>query len=100
MMQRESKMNRISGKAKTTFSKEDGFEITIDWDAQVDRKNTGGWGVGFNQSLAKRLAAAVDAQKAFEVLGIHTDVDGKTYVSWEFKVFGRRMDTDLRRLGF
>jgi hypothetical protein len=92
-------MASLRATAKITQG-DDGFSVTIDWDANVDRKNTGGWSVGPDRKLADRLAACVNAQKAFTNAHIDKDVNGKTYVAWTSQVLGRRMNADLKRLGF
>ncbi len=47
-----------------------------------------------------RLSAAIRAQKAIKNPSIKTDIGGKTYVSFDIEVIGRRMNADLKRLGF
>jgi hypothetical protein len=90
----------ITGTAKV--EKRDGsIFITVVWNAEVDRKNGGGWSVPGNRTnLAARLACAIDNQMAFTIKGIETDINGKTYVSWNSNVRGRYMDFDLKKIGF
>jgi hypothetical protein len=67
----------------------------------VDRPETGGWAVGPQRAiLAKRLAAAINAGVVCTNPVVKTDVNGKTYVSHDHGVMGRRMNADLKRLGF
>lgn len=80
------------------------YSVTIEWDAPVDRKNTGGWVVNTAKN-AQRLARCINDQKAFKVNGngqgdILTDIDGKTYVNWQGLVYGKRLNSDLKKLGY
>jgi len=92
-------MTEIKGTAKIKPWDSPGFfSVTIDWDANVVRKNTGGWVVP--AKYANRLAAAINAQKAFKNVRILTDDNGNTYVGWESLVWGKRLNKDLTNLGF
>jgi hypothetical protein len=69
--------------------------------AALDRPD----GIGFGLSLAKRalaerLVRAINAGAVFTRPEIKVDVNGATYVSSGCAVLGRRMNADLRRLGF
>lgn len=69
----------------------------------TDRLPIMGWSLGARASargLAERLRSAILAGKVFGPATIRTDVNGKTYVSADAFVLGRRMNADLRRLGF
>lgn len=65
----------------------------------VDRPTTGGIAVS-NAKLAARLAAAINAGVVYTDARVATDVNGKTYVAARSMVLGRRLNADLRRLGF
>lgn len=83
---------------------EDNSSIHINpiW-AGVDRPNTGGWCVpndAKGKKLAKRLAAAIMAGACAKFQKVSTDRNGKTYVSCGHEVIGRRINADLKRLGF
>lgn len=68
---------------------------------QVDRLHIAGWGVGKNPKLATRLARAVAAGVVLKNASIKHDIHGKRYVSADqTTVMGRRMNADLKRLGF
>lgn len=67
----------------------------------VNRPYLYGWSVGDDLKLADRLKAAILAGKVFGPASIKVDVNGKTYVSTSSTaVLGRRMNADLKRLGF
>lgn len=70
----------------------------------VDRRSGYGWGfrdTARNRALAARLCAAIEAGVVGSPAGILTDCGGATYVkSGGAFVLGRRMNADLRRLGF
>ena len=89
--------------AKATVSR-DSSRITVDitWSgAKLDRPCTGGFGLRANdQELAARLCAAINAQAVEVDPVVMRDVNGKTYVSSTSRVMGRRMNADLKRLGF
>lgn len=68
-------------------------------DGELDRPNTGGWVVG-RRDLVDRLVAALMAGVVCEDPHVEVDVDGNTYVATTRRVLGRRMNADLRRLGF
>lgn len=51
-------------------------------------------------ALAARLKSAIDAGAAFPDPVLKTDVNGKTYVSHGLAVLGRRLNADLKALGF
>ena len=67
--------------------------------AGVDRPNNGGWFCE-DMAIAKRLKAAIDANKAADVECIATDIHEKTYVKTNRKVYGRYMNSCLKELGF
>lgn len=67
--------------------------------ADVDRPVTHGY-VCTNRKIAERLARAISAGAVFNVTGVGTDVNGKTYLIYSSRVLGRRMNADLRALGF
>jgi len=65
----------------------------------VDRSYTHGWEV--KEKLVKRLVAALEGEAA-KVTDpkVMTDINGKTYVSFDLPVMGRTMNADLKRLGY
>ena len=80
------------------------YLVDVYWDASVDRKCTGGWVVD-SEKNARRLERCINDQKAFKVNGngqgeIVTDINGKTYVNWQGLVWGKRLNADLKRLGY
>jgi hypothetical protein len=65
----------------------------------VDR--TRSYGIWVNrQSLASRLKAGILAGVVFPVTGVGTDVNGETYAEFTHNVLARRLNADLRNLGF
>jgi hypothetical protein len=93
--------------AKAVITDElNGITVSVEWTVPgmtLDRPNTGGWGLGHGRTapaLAKRLAAAVDAQVAYSTPEVRTDIYGQTYVSAASRVSGRMLNVDLSRLGF
>jgi hypothetical protein len=69
--------------------------------AGVDRTQTRSISVPYNKAkMAARVAAAINSQKAVGNPKVATDVEGKTYVSFESKIMGRYMEKCLRELGF
>ncbi len=62
-----------------------------------------GWGLNDNKrdrALAARLARAITAGAAYSNLRVCVDVNGNTYACGDTNVLGRRMNADLKRLGF
>ena len=72
--------------------------------AGVDRSEAMAFGLGEpndrRHALALRLVRAIEAGAVFTAPEIKTDVNGKTFVSAGSEVIGRRMNADLKRLGF
>lgn len=67
----------------------------------TDRERVFGWAIPPKQeALASRLARAVQAGVVLTNPVVKTDVNGKTYVSVDSQVLGRRMNADLKRLGY
>lgn len=71
----------------------------------LDRDHVYGWSVGSAgpkaEKMAARLSAAVLAGKVFSGAETRKDIHGRTYLSADgCRVMGRRMNADLRRLGF
>jgi len=65
----------------------------------VDRPRAAGWSVRTMRD-AQRLKAAIEAGAAITEATVHTDTEGKTFVHGTGHVLGRRLNADLRRLGF
>jgi len=67
----------------------------------VDRTRVAGWWLPKAKlDLAKRLARAIRAGVATPPEDIRTDVNGRTFLATKTVIIGRRMNADLRRLGF
>ena len=66
----------------------------------VDRPSLHGISTGANRKLAERLVRAIESGRVFSFERIGTDVNGKTYIVSGCKVWGRRLNADLKRLGF
>ena len=80
---------------------EERIDIDVEWDADVDRKNVGGFGLKkTHMALAKRFVLAIHAGVIFSEIEIRTDVHGKTYVNSRCNVRCRTLNADLKRLGF
>jgi hypothetical protein len=78
------------------------WHVTPIWSG-VDLPDNFGWQLGPNdQRLAERLRNAIRAGVVFDNPHVTTTNDGsKTYVTWDrCNVMGRRLNADLRRLGF
>jgi len=67
--------------------------------AGTDRVNGMGWVVK-KLSVAKRLVTAIEAGAVLTSPTIETDVNCNTYVSASSQVLGRKMNADLKRLGY
>jgi len=69
--------------------------------AGVDRPESIGVLVGIKQhKLVKRLVKAINDGVAFTDAKIQTSISGKTYVAGNLQVVGRRLNADLKRLGY
>lgn len=78
----------------------DGREIVRPVWADVDRPITSGWEVP-SRALADRLERAILAGAVHADAKVATDINGQTYVAANSsRVLGRRMNADLKRLGF
>lgn len=69
----------------------------------IKRGHIFGWSTGANASLAVRLVCAIRAGRVFKTEGtIEKDVNDATFVSLPMVKFllGRRLNADLRRMGF
>lgn len=79
-------------------SKRTWVEVWPFWSG-VDRPR----GVGYvcsDRLTAERLRCAINAGVVFVDPQVGRDVNGKTYVQARSTVMGKRMNADLRRLGF
>jgi predicted N-formylglutamate amidohydrolase len=79
-------------------ARRDGISITPVWSG-VDRPRSY-TAVVNRQALASRLVAAIRAGKAITVTGIGTDVNNQTYAETENHFLVKRLNADLRKLGF
>jgi len=75
-----------------------GFKVTPVWSG-VDRPRSYSVWVTKKKN-ADRLQAAMLAGVAITVRGISTDVNGQTYPNIENHFLGRRINADLKRLGY
>lgn len=70
----------------------------------VDRPEAHGYSLGpdtpRNRKLAQRLMAAIRAGVVFTDHEVRTDINHQTFVGYRTHVLGRRMNADLKRLGF
>lgn len=67
--------------------------------AGVDRPCT--YGISVRRgSLANRLVKAINAGVVMADAHIATDVHGQTYVAATCRVLGRRLNADLKRMGY
>jgi hypothetical protein len=84
----------------------EGIHIDVHWsplNGTLDRPHTCGYlfdNTPARWALAMRLKKAIDAGAAITFKGILTDVNGKTYVDSDSKVYIRCIHSDLRRLGY
>ena len=67
--------------------------------AGVSRPHTYGCSTG-NKVLAERLVRAIEAGVAITGATVRTDVNGNTYVQGTNKFLSKRLNADLRRLGY
>ena len=92
--------------AQIIVREDGGIDVRTVWSAdgvQIDRPEGVGFGLGSRPgaaALARRLKAAIEAGAVFTVPVLRTDVNGRTYVSTGCTVIGRRLNADLRRLGY
>jgi hypothetical protein len=77
---------------------EHGFKVTPVW-AGVDRPRSYSVWVT-SEKNANRLKAAIFAGVAITVRGILMDVHGQTYADTQNHFLGRRLNADLKRLGY
>lgn len=87
--------------AEALVTDEDGGTVWVMWKGQLlDRPCTYGISVGRDKALIARLVKAVNDGAAFPNPVIVRDNNGDSYVRSETKVHGRRLNADLRRLGY
>lgn len=80
--------------------------VEVHWDSDgdpLDRPHT--YGMSFDltprgRRLAQRFARCVDSGDAFDTPSLKVDIDGLSYVESRCKVYGKRANADLRRLGY
>lgn len=78
----------------------DGIHVTVTTKV-TDRGDVYAWAIPSKQeALASRLARAVRDGAVLTNPVVKTDVNGKTYVSCDSQILGRRMNADLKRLGY
>lgn len=87
--------------AEITVNPEGDYVVKTVWvEPKVDRPYTSSTNTGGNKSLALRLQAAINAGVGYENPTIRTDNSGKTYVAASRKFLGRRLNADLKKLGY
>lgn len=76
--------------------------VAFDPTKQVDRwEHAHAWGLPAHKGrLAERLVDAIQAGKVLTGAKVATDVNGRTYWDTSCQVLGRKLNADLRRLGF
>lgn len=75
--------------------------VTCDCNERPDLPTRFGMSVGSNQKLGERLVRAVNDGVAWTDVSIKTDVHGNEYVYFStIKTVGRRLNADLKRLGY
>lgn len=82
---------------------EDGSLTVFPYYAGVDRPQGCGMGLRDDpagRKLAARLVAAIEAGVAYPNPVLAVDVAGKTYAKTGLAVVGRRLNADLKRVGF
>lgn len=79
-------------------------EVHWDWDeGTLDRPHT--TGIAFaatphGRRLAQRYARCVEAGDAFETPTLTRDVNNRTFVQARSRIWAKRANADLRRLGY
>ena len=70
----------------------------------VDRQQVHAWGLGApsarTRKLAERMKAAILSGAVFQFSEERRDVNGKSYISSSARLMGRRLNADLKALGF
>lgn len=86
----------------STSGEQTGWLVKAHWTSpDVDRPYTGGWLFPKrHRALAERLVRAINAGVVFYDQQVVTDVNGKTFVQAWSRVYGKRANADLKRLGF
>jgi hypothetical protein len=88
-------------KVHATIIEIDGtYYIGVTWEGvELDRPTTCGMTCR-DSKLAQRLADCINAQKAYVNPKVVRDINGQSYVQATCLILGRRMNADLKRLGF
>lgn len=81
------------------YRETDSYVVEAHW-SDVDRPVVHGISTGGNLKLAERLRTAILAGAVYRNPEVRTDNGGKTYVSTTCMVLGRKLNADLKRLGF
>lgn len=79
--------------------------VNVTWAGpNLDRTDVGGFIIGTptpaNTKLAGRLVRAINAGAVYTRAELRTDVNGNTYVDSSKVVYGKRLNSDLRKIGF
>ena len=79
---------------------EDGISVFVETvEPKLDRPQSRGWSVK-DEKMAARLSRAIEAGAVSPNPEVREDVNGETFMSCGVNVMGRRMNADLKRLGF
>ena len=76
------------------------FVVSADWSAAGVSRPVTSSVVVTTKKVAERLARAIEDGVAYPYQGIKTDINGRTYVEAGYNVMGRRMNADLKKLGY
>lgn len=76
------------------------YIVSADWSAAGVNRPVTSSVVVTTKKVAERLARAIEDGVAYSYRGILTDVNGKTYVDQAHNVMARRMNADLKKLGY
>lgn len=90
------------GRESTTGREEIIVDVVYE-NAGVDRPHTSSiafWNTPAKRRLVARFMRAVAAGRLFYNAKVKTDVNGKTFVSYESGFNGRHLNAELRRLGY
>jgi len=84
------------------IERDDSLYVEVTWTGvELDRPSTGGICVKkTDRKLAERLKRAIEAQVVHVNPKVVKDLFQQTYVQSDCRVMGRRLNADLRRLGY
>lgn len=77
------------------------YLVNIMWKGEkLDRPVSEGISCGYDGELARRLAKAVDSGAVFSDPKVCVDINGRSYVSANSRVYTRQLSKSLSELGF